>query len=92
VSTQQVRLPESLAQQLDQETGLLLIAVEPDSPAEQGGFLLGDTLVSLDGTAVCQHDDLLALTGPERIGTTVSIRMIRSGQLQEQQVTIGERT
>ena len=91
VSTQAVRLPVSLAQQLDQDTGLLLIAVEADSPAERGDLLLGDTLVALDHTPMRQHDDLLTLIGPEHIGTTMSVRMIRSGQLQERQVVIGER-
>ncbi|MEE8290537.1 MAG: trypsin-like peptidase domain-containing protein [Candidatus Tectomicrobia bacterium] len=91
VSTQTVRLPIALAQQLGQDTGLLLIAVEADSPAERGDFLLGDTLVALDHTPMRQHDDLLTLIGPEHIGTTVSVRMIRSGQLQERQVVIGER-
>lgn len=91
VSTQPVRLPTALAQQLGQETGLLLIAVEPDSPAEQGGLLLGDTLVALDGTPVRQHDDLLAFLSLEHIGATVLIQIIRGGQVQERHMVIGER-
>lgn len=91
MSTQPVRLPAALVQQLGQETGLLLIAVEPDSPAEQGGLLLGDTLVTLDGAPVRQHDDVLALLGAERIGTTMAVRIIRGGQVQEHRVVIGER-
>jgi S1-C subfamily serine protease len=92
VSTQPVRLPAALAQQLGQETGLLLITVEPGSPGEQSGLLLGDTLVGLEETPIRQHDDLLMCMGPERIGVAVSIRIIRGGQLQELQVVIGERT
>jgi S1-C subfamily serine protease len=90
VNIQPVRLPEALAQQLGQETGLLLSTVESGSPADQGGLLLGDTLVTLDGRPIRQHDDLLACTGPEYIGTTVPVGIIRSGQVQEQQVVIGE--
>ena len=92
MSTQPVRLPAGLVQQLGQETGLLLMAVEPDSPAEQGGLLLGDTLVALDGTPVRQHDDVLGFLSPERIGTAVVARLIRGGQVQEQRVVVGERT
>jgi S1-C subfamily serine protease len=92
VSTQPVRLPAALAQQLGQETGLLLITVEPGGPGEQSGLLLGDTLVGLEETPIRQHDDLLMCMGPERIGVAVSIRIIRGGQLQELQVVIGERT
>src|SRR5205807_230237 len=41
VGAQPVKLPAALAQQLGQETALLLASVEPDSPAEKGGLLLG---------------------------------------------------
>ena len=91
VSTQPVRLPAALAASLGQETGLLLTAVEPAGPAEQGGLLLGDTLVGLEGQPVRQHDDLLALMASDRIGATVPVRIIRGGQVQELQVRIGER-
>lgn len=92
MSTQPVRLPAGLAQQLSQETGLLLTAVEPGSPAEQGGLVLGDTLVALDGTPIRQHDDVLAFLSPERIGTAVFARLIRGGRVQEQRVVVGEQT
>lgn len=92
VSTQLVRLPAALAQQLGQETGLLLVTVEPGSPADQGGLLLGDTIVALNGTPIHQHDDLLALMSPEHIGNAVSVQIIRGGQIEERQVVMGERT
>jgi S1-C subfamily serine protease len=91
VSTQPVRLPAALATQLAQETGLLLVAVEPASPAEQAGLLLGDTIVGLEGEPVGQHDDLLTALSPDRVGQTISIKIIRSGQVQESTVTVGER-
>ncbi len=91
VSTQPVRLPAVLAERLGQETGLLLITVESNSPAEQGGLLLGDTLVALDGVSIRHPDDLLASLSTERIGTTVLIRLVRGGQVQEQSLVLGER-
>lgn len=91
VSTQAVRLPEALARQLNQETGLLLIAVEKDSPGEKGGLVLGDTIVALDNVAVRHHDDLLALLSPDRVGQATPVKVIRGGQVQEINVTIGER-
>jgi S1-C subfamily serine protease len=91
VSTQPVRLPAALTERLGQETGLLLITVEPNSPAEQGGLLLGDTLVALDGAPLRHPDDLLAALSTERIGTTVLVRMVRGGEIQERSIVIGER-
>jgi S1-C subfamily serine protease len=91
VSTQPVRLPNKLRQQLGQETGLLLVAVESGSPAEQGGLLLGDTIVALDDTPIRQHDDLLALLSADRIGAAALMRIVRGGEVEEVNVTIGER-
>jgi S1-C subfamily serine protease len=91
VQTQAVRLPAAIAAQLGQETGLLVSTVEPASPAEQGGVLLGDALVALEGVSLRHHDDLLALLGPERLGTTVVVRVLRGGQVRELRLTIGDR-
>lgn len=89
VSAQPVRLPQNT--DAGQETGLLLISVEPGSPAEQGGLVLGDTLVAVDSEKVRHMDDLMALLGGERVGKTVTTRVLRGGQLQEFQVKIAER-
>ena len=92
VSAQAVPLPASLAEQHAQETGLLLATVEPDSPAELGRLLLGDTIVALEGTPIRHLDDLLASLSGDRIGKAVSVRVIRGGQAQELTVTVGERS
>jgi S1-C subfamily serine protease len=91
VNTQPVRLPAALAQQLGQETGLLLAAVEADSPAEQGGLMLGDTIVSLEGSPVQQHDDLLTLLSADKVGKPITLKIVRGGQVQDLSVTVGER-
>lgn len=85
-----VRLPAAWQQQ-DQEVGLLVVSIEPGSPAERGGLLMGDTLVAIDGTLVRRHDDIQARLTPESVGTTVRVRLIRGGEVKELSVTIGER-
>ncbi len=92
VAVQSARLPEALAEQTGHETGLLVVSVESGSPGEKGGLLLGDTLLSLDGQPLRYPDDLVAQLGGERIGTSVPIRLVRGGQIQEMSVTIGERS
>jgi S1-C subfamily serine protease len=91
VGVQPARLPEKLAEELDQETGALVVSVEPGSPADQGGLFLGDTIVSLDGQAVADLDDLLASLNGDHVGKAVAIRIVRGGQVQEVRATIGER-
>jgi len=92
VGSQPVRLPDSLAQQLGQETGLMLVSVETDSPAAQGGLAMGDTIVTLGGERVRHIDDLQALLSGDRVGKAVPVRIVRGGELREMSVTIGERS
>lgn len=91
VSTQRVKLPTELREQLGQKTGLLIVSAEPNSPASAAGLTLGDTIVTLDGEKVRDHDDLLALLSGDRVGTAVPVGVVRGGQVQPMQVTIGER-
>ncbi len=91
VGVQTVRLPTSLRKELRQETGVLLNSVEPDSPAESGGLVLGDILVTLDGEAVHSPDDLAVVLRGDRVGKEVPLRLIRGGVLQEMSVEISVR-
>ncbi len=91
VGAQPVRLPSAQAQQLGQETGLLVVSVEPGSPAEKGGLLLGDVIVGIAGQPIRHLDDLLSALGSDRVGTTVATRIIRGGQAKDVNVVVGER-
>jgi len=91
VGAQPVRLPGALAERLGQETGLLLLSVEADGPAEKGGLMLGDTLLALDGEPVRRLDELLTMLSGERVGSLAKVRLLRGGETKELKVTIGER-
>ena len=91
IGVQPARLPATLAEQLGQETGLLVVSVESGSSAEQAGLLLGDTAIALDGQPLRYPDDLLALLSGDRIGAAVSVSIVRGGKVQEVKATIGER-
>lgn len=91
VGAQPVRLPDALAKSLNQETGLLLASVEPKGPAEKAGLMLGDVIVGLGNDPVRHLDDLLAALSSDRVGTSLPVRIVRGGQVQQVPVTIGER-
>ena len=91
VNTQLARLPRPAQERLNQESGLLIVGVEPGSPASAGGLVLGDTIVGLDGSRVRQHDDLLALLTGDRVGSKVPVQILRGGVDTTVAVTIGER-
>ena len=93
VGTQQAQLPKSLVEKvgLTQETALLVLNVEPGSPAEQGGLLLGDLIITLDSQAVTDADSLRAQLGGDKVGQALAIRILRGGEPQDISITIGER-
>ena len=91
VTSQPVRLPEAQRGGLSQSDGLLIMRVEPDSPAEKGGVMLGDILISLDGANISDAGELQALLTGARVGTTVPVVVIRGGTATTLNVTIGVR-
>jgi len=92
VGVQPVRLPEALVEELGQETGLILVSVEPGSPADKGGLTLGDSLLSLDGNPLRRLDELLDLLSHDLVGREVALRILRAGEAREVKVKIGERS
>ena len=85
ISTQPVELQEVLRLRLGlrQTSGLMLLGLEPDAPAERGGLLLGDILLAIGGRVVEDGEALQMALGPQAIGTDTPIRLIRGGDLRE---------
>jgi S1-C subfamily serine protease len=88
---QPVRLPEPLRAQLGLgDGGLIVVMVEPSGPAAQGGVLLGDVLVALDGEPVGDLDDVQARLGSDRVGTEIGAVVLRGGVRAELRIRVGE--
>lgn len=87
VGVQPVRLPPSAAQ----ESGLLLVSVEPGSPAEAGGLMVGDILLAINGNPLRHLDDLLAQLAEMPPGASANLRIMRGGQTQDISVALDER-
>jgi S1-C subfamily serine protease len=86
-----VRLPAALEEQLGQPVGLILVGVQPESPAAKAGLVLGDVLVAIDGQALSDLTQLHALLTEERIGKEVTLRILRGGEPRDVAVTVGAR-
>jgi S1-C subfamily serine protease len=92
IGAQTARLPEGIAEQTGQETGLLLVSVEAGSPAQGAGLFLGDTIVTLDGQPIRHQDDLLGALGADKVGGTLKADIVRGGEIKELSLTVGERS
>ncbi len=88
-----VRLPATLVRSLGiaGEVGLVVVNLQSDGPAARAGLLLGDMLVTVEGTPVRDSGDVQALLGPERVGRPLRASIIRAGTLAEVMITVGER-
>src|SRR5688572_8978256 len=71
-------------------TGVLVVTIEPDSPAAQSGLREGDIIIALDGHAVSGIDQLHRLLTEERIGQEAALTVIRRTEKVEVSVTPGE--
>lgn len=94
IGSQPIALPAQIAGRLgggERESALMIVSVEPNGPADKAGFIVGDLLVELDGQQVADTDDLRDLLSPERVGKTLTARVVRGGEPRELSVTIGER-
>lgn len=70
--------------------GALIVKVEPDSPADKAGLrgvrrfqnnmVLGDVIVSIDGTSVTNYDDLYQELDEHKPGDKVTLKIIREGR------------
>ncbi len=90
IGAQPVRLPANISQQLNQETGLLLVSVEPGGPADKAGIFQGDVVTGIAGQPVRHLDDLLGALTSDRVGTSVPVRIVRGGAVRDINVTVGE--
>jgi S1-C subfamily serine protease len=93
LAMQAVDLPESLRSTLNlkAEEGLLVAHVEPGSPADKAGLLLGDTLIELDGKHVGDTDDVQQVLRSGKIGSEIEAAVVRGGAMAKVRIALAAR-
>lgn len=83
LAMQAVPVPESLRSRLNLNAseGLLLVHVEPESPAEKAGLLIGDLLLTLDGRPMADTDAVQEALRKSKPGDRIEAGLIRGGAL-----------
>lgn len=93
IGAQPVPLSEELRKKLSManRAGLIVLAVEPNGPADKCGVLIGDVLIRIGDKAIEDNKDLQAYLDSGLIGKPMEIGYIRGGALGHSSVTVGER-
>jgi serine protease DegQ len=91
VSSLPIALPERQRGGRAQGAGLLISHVAPNSPAEQGGLLVGDVIVGFAGDAVDDPEALVTRLRGNKVGAAVPITVIRGLNAVDVTVTVGQR-
>lgn len=88
-----VALPVKLREKfnLSQTTGLMMLSVEADAPADKAGMMIGDILLALDDAPTTDTDDVQTILGGKEVGSAVRARILRGGEIKEAEITLSER-
>jgi serine protease Do len=91
VALQPVALPREMKEVFQQDTGIMLLGVEPEGPAAVSGLILGDVLVAGGGQPLARPEALSELLERTPAGQTVKFQVLRAGVVRDLDVRIGER-
>ena len=76
---------------VDQPSGVRVMMVIKDGPAEAAEVKSGDLIISLDGEPVQGVDDMLRLLNHDRVNRPVRVTLLRKGEMRDRYVTPVER-
>jgi S1-C subfamily serine protease len=91
IGTQPVPLTGELRSRFGQSSALIVLSVQPGSPAERAGLVLGDVLLKAGDDKLTHPAALLPALDEEKIGREITIESLRTGEVRPLTVIVGER-
>jgi len=92
ISTMPVKLPERQQAGAAATRGLLITGITSESPADNGGLLVGDVITAFAGEPINDPETLVTLLRGDRIGKTVTLTLMRGTERKDVDVAVGERS
>lgn len=74
---------------VDEEQGVLITRVVPNSPADKAGLRVGDVIDRVNGRVIANADMVQQLVGAAQVGDQLQVRLKRNGQHQNLTVKPG---
>ena len=93
VGLQPVRIPRHLQSKssLADDTGLMVMSVEPGTSAEDAGLQLGDILVAAGKSPLGDTETLLGVLRGDAVGNPLTLTVFRAGNIVEVQIQVADR-
>jgi S1-C subfamily serine protease len=90
---QHVRLARrrNAAQPPEREHAILIVNIDPDGPAARAGLVLGDIVTAWNAQPLVRVRDLMRHLGPDSVGKTIDLQVLRGGAPTNVKIVIGER-
>jgi serine protease Do len=96
IASQPATLHAAQAEQAGQESGLLVVGLDQDGPAQAAGLLVGDIIMALgdrdDKSLILETADLLGALGADRIDVETGLEILRGDERHPLRVTPVERS
>jgi S1-C subfamily serine protease len=86
----QEQAPEALGAGAGSDTGVLVVRVEPGSPAASAGIVRGDIILSVDGKGVATGVEIRAAVTARKPGDTVKVVVRHGDTTRTHSVKLGE--
>ncbi|MEM6252905.1 MAG: HhoA/HhoB/HtrA family serine endopeptidase [Cyanobacteria bacterium P01_D01_bin.156] len=65
---------------VNEENGILIARVLPDSPAAKGGLRAGDVITAIDETTVAEAADVQRIVSNGKVGQQLTVEVLRDGE------------
>jgi S1-C subfamily serine protease len=75
----------------DAKRGILVVSIDPAGPAARSGLLVGDIITAWNARPVAQVREVRRLLGPDSVGASVDLQLLRGGAAADLKLTLGER-
>ena len=91
VAVQPVAVPDALQEKVGQAHGFMVMSAVADGPAAKAGVVPGDIVVAIDGEPIRRYRKFASRLGPDSIGRTTELSVIRGGAIVSVKATVAAR-
>jgi S1-C subfamily serine protease len=75
----------------EQRSGAIVVRLDDNGPARRAGILVGDILTAWNGEPIRGARDVFTRLGPDAVGSTITLELVRANQQTKIDIAVGER-